>query len=466
MGRSIHLTVLVALLVAGPVVAGSVAAPISRSSSLHQRALELHRATPTDPSLIGDRTAPIMPLAQSTGEVGPCATIFGFLPYWESAANIHWDLITHVACFSVEVNASGTLGNDHGWPWTSVINSAHANGVKVILTATLFDNDSINTLINNTTYTNNFFVNIKNKMLEGSADGLNIDFENGGSGAATWRGQVHTFMAALTAYLHAELPGSEVTFDGPAVNWSSAFNLTALADSCDGIFIMGYAFWGSWSSTSGPNSPLTGGSINITDTVLDEYGAVTQNHPEKLILGLPYYGGHWTTTSSSPRSSVIAWQGSTRFKNDEPAAQTYGRLWDATSQTPWYRYQEGSTWHQVWYDDAESLGLKYQFAIDHNLQGVGMWALNYDGTRPELWDELQEMFVDPCSPPYGDANADGAVDATDLSFIAKCLAGPNTAPVPVNPLFGSADCLRVFDVDGDSDVDLVDFGAFMEIYGW
>ena len=73
-------------------------------------------------------------------------------------------------------------------------------------------------------------------------------------------------MADLTAYLHAEIPGCEVTFAGPAVNWSGAWDLPGLAASCDGIFIMGYAFWGSWSSTTGPNAPLIGGSYNITDT--------------------------------------------------------------------------------------------------------------------------------------------------------------------------------------------------------
>jgi spore germination protein YaaH len=363
--------------------------------------LEAHRDTPTSPDLLGDPDAPIVALQMRTaGEL--CATVFGFLPYWESSANIRWDLISHVACFSVEVNANGTLGSDHGWPWTSVINTAHANGVKVILVATLFNNDSITTLINSETYKNNFFVNIRNKMLEGGADGLNVDFEVGGGGDTSWRGQIHEFLADLTEYLHAQIPGSEVTFDGPAVNWSSAFDLFAVADSCDGIFIMGYAFAGSWSTTSGPNAPLTGGSINITDTVLDEYYPATQIIPEKLILGVPYYGGHWTTTSSAARSTVIDWIGSTRFRDDQPNSEYYGRLWDTTSQTPWYRWNDGTNWHQVWYDDAESLGLKYQLAQDHDLQGVGMWALNYDGTRDELWDELEARFVDACCADYGD----------------------------------------------------------------
>ena len=86
------------------------------------------------------------------------------------------------------MNANGSLGNDHGWPWTSTINTAHASGVKVVLVATLFDDGDILTLITNPTYKNNFFANIKAKMLEGSADGLNIDFEGN---ASSWITQIN-----------------------------------------------------------------------------------------------------------------------------------------------------------------------------------------------------------------------------------------------------------------------------------
>ena len=359
-------------------------------ASPHQLALEENRDVPTQPDLLGPAGVPIIPLQVQRQVSGPCATIFGYLPYWESAANIHWNVLTHVACFSVEVSATGSITSLHGWPWTSTINTAHAHGVKVILVATCFDPNSISTLINNATYKATFFANMKNQMLLGSADGLNIDFE----GTGTWRSQINAFMADLTAYMHVQIPDSEVTFAGPAL--ASGWDLVGLAQSCDGIFIMGYAFWGSWSSTSGPCAPLTGGSTNITNTVVSQYYPVTQVMPEKLILGVPYYGGHWTTTTSAARSTVVSWVGSTRFSNDQPNSQTYGRLWETASQTPWYVYQVSGTWHQVWYDDSQSLGLKWQLAQDRGLQGVGMWALNYDGTRTELWNELQTRFVNNC----------------------------------------------------------------------
>ncbi len=40
-----------------------------------------------------------------------------------------------------------------------------------------------------------------------------------------------------------------------------------------------------------------------------------------------------------------------------------------------------------------SLGLKWDLVNQYDIGGTGMWALNYDGTRTELWDKIEEKFV-------------------------------------------------------------------------
>ncbi len=76
-----------------------------------------------------------------------------------------------------------------------------------------------------------------------------------------------------------------------------------------------------------------------------------------------------------------------------PESQTAGLLWDTKSNTQWYTYQESSKWFQVWFDTDESLSLKYDLADARGYRGVGMWALGYDGSRPELWDELRSRYL-------------------------------------------------------------------------
>ncbi|MGE5437088.1 MAG: glycosyl hydrolase family 18 protein, partial [Syntrophothermus sp.] len=273
------------------------------------------------------------------------------------------------------------------WPWTGIIDTAHQNGVKVILTAVCFDTAAIRNLLINSTVKQTFFNNLKSKIVQYSLDGVNIDFESMGK----WlRGSImNTFMLDLTNFMHIQVPGSEVSFAGPAVNWGG-WDLLGLSNSCDYIFIMGYDFYGSWSTTTGPTAPFTGGTYNISNTINTQYATVIQNNPQKLILGNAYFGTKFKSRTSLPRSAVQSWVSSTRVKDDIVNVSNYGRQWDSFTQTPWYRWQlNDTTWYQVWYDDDSSMSLKYNLAWSKNLKGIGMWALGYDGSRNEMWNLIQ-----------------------------------------------------------------------------
>jgi len=57
---------------------------------------------------------------------------------------------------------------------------------------------------------------------------------------------------------------------------------------------------------------------------------------------------------------------------------TTGRLWDSYMETPFYNYvsEEDGSVHQVHYDDAESLRLKYGVARELGLRGVGPYTFD------------------------------------------------------------------------------------------
>ena len=77
----------------------------------------------------------IIPL-QKNVQKGLSKKVFGYLPDWEYKDGAHqylqYDLLTHVAAFDFNVSNTGTVGNPFGWPWTDLINEAHAAGTKVI----------------------------------------------------------------------------------------------------------------------------------------------------------------------------------------------------------------------------------------------------------------------------------------------------------------------------------------------
>jgi spore germination protein YaaH len=359
--------------------------------SIHQLDYEAHRHLAKKTSYFDESGVDIIPLNQEKVNTLR-ANVFGYLPDWmysSSRQYLQYDLLSHLAAFDFTVSSTGAISYPGYWPWTDVISKAHQNGVKVIMTAVNFDKDEIRTILTNSTVKSTFFKNVKDILLIYNLDGVNIDFE--GLYTADRGSLLNAFMQDLTAYIKANVVGAEISFAGPAVNWGG-WDLWNLAQACDYVFIMGYAFYGSWSSTSGPGAPLIGGTYNITNTVDVQYSQATKLTPEKLILGVPYYGSRWQTIDNSAYSGVIDYINHPRFLTAKPESQTAGLLWDTKSQTPWYRYQEDTKWFQVWFDDETSLSLKYDLADAREYRGVGMWALGYDNGRSELWDELRRRY--------------------------------------------------------------------------
>ncbi|MDO9574905.1 MAG: glycosyl hydrolase family 18 protein, partial [bacterium] len=359
--------------------------------SIHQIELEKYKNYEFPPSKFKE----VLPLRSIQKDKRLKREIFGYLPYWRLSHydELNYDLISTIAYFGVELNSSGGITYYHSWPTYDLVDLAHQNGVKVVLVGICFNSDQIHSLVTDSSATLNAINNLLEQVELGSADGVNIDFELPRSADSS---HVTAFMSALSDTFHAHNPEYSVTICVTAVNWSNRFQCRQLARATDGLFIMGYDYHWSGSTNSGAVSPLTGGTYNVANTV-NYYLSETDYDTSKLILGVPYYGYDWPTAGSEPGSQTQGTGSAKIYSVAEPEANSYGKLWDNSSQTPWYRYSEGSQWHQCWYDDSTSLGLKYDLVNNKNLKGTGMWALSYDGDRSELWGAIYSHFVLP--PP-------------------------------------------------------------------
>lgn len=359
--------------------------------SIHEFDRKQHTRQNIQKSLFEQDGKGIIPLVKTEKYLS--SAVFGYLPDWEytsAKSYLKYNLLTHIAAFDFAVDTNGVIYNPSYWPWTDVINGAHSAGTKIIMCVTNFTASQIHSILSSQEHKQAFYANVINKIQQYSLDGVNIDFE--GTTTADRGSVLNTFMAELTAYVHSNLPGKEVSFAGPAVNWGG-WDLLGLANACDYIFIMGYDFYGSWSTTTGPSAPLIGGgTYNVTNTVTSQYKAVIQSAPQKLILGVPYYGQKWKTKTDQANDAVVSYVGATTFTNDQPNSVTYGLKWNASTKTPWYCFKSDTLYSQIWFDNDSSLGLKYDLAKSYSLKGVGMWALGQDGSRQELWNLLQKKF--------------------------------------------------------------------------
>lgn len=320
--------------------------------------------------------------------------VFGWNPYWMGTAYYTYDysLLSEVSYFSYEVNSSTGLPDDiHYWETTELVDYCHNNGVKVSLTATLFSGHQ--TFFENPTAVENFIDSIVKLVQFRNADGINIDFE---AVSSSQKENLTNFMIALSERLHNDIPNSRLSIAIPAVDWSGTFDVAAMNNYVDLFLIMGYEYYWSGSNPAGPGSPKNGGDLwgtYSTTWSINDYlsKGVT---PEKLCLAVPYYGREWSTESNSiPSNSTSSGTSVTykTFRNDYSESNT---KWDFHSSTPVNIYKNSSNvWRQCWQNDAKSLGYKYDYINLKNIGGIGIWALGYDGSYPELWDMLTEKFT-------------------------------------------------------------------------
>lgn len=324
--------------------------------------------------------------------------VFGFNPYWVGTAYNAYDysLLSTVAYFSYEVNPqTGGYTTIHSWKTTDLVPLAQSKGVKVVLTVTNFGNTANTTLLNSLKARNVLIDSLVTLVKSRNANGINIDFE---SVPGAVKDSLSKFIRDLSLKMKTTIPNAVLSIDLPAVDWNNAFDVKAMLPYVDDFLIMGYDYYYAGSTTAGPVSPLnnsqTFGSLSVTKSV-DDYLAKGIS-PNKLILAVPYYGRSWATTSDqlgATTSSTIA-STSKVFSTAKTEATQYGRRWNADVSNPYYVYQNNGQWYQAWYDDFESLSLKYKMLNAKGLAGAGIWALSYDGDQPDLNRALLYAFTD------------------------------------------------------------------------
>jgi spore germination protein YaaH len=332
----------------------------------------------------------------------------------------NFSLLSTVAFFGLHINDDGTIASDAGLTtWnssslTNLVTIAHASGTKVVVT--IIEQDFASgtphmcaALANRATVVSQTVAQVSAK----GVDGVNIDFE-GLNGTCPNGQTARSMMSDLATQLRAALPtGSYLSVDTYASSASDSlgfFDVPGLNASVDSFFVMAYDLeYSNYSRppTScatfclGPTAPLAGYYYNDTTTAAQYSSAVGAS---KVILGVPYYGRKScvsaATPNATPTGTVTAdtyLSASTETSSSEVQAGTYAIHHDANDPSgqerwdTWYNTTLNCT-RELYWDDAISLGLKYDLVNNDGLRGVGIWNLNYGGGASELWDELAGHF--------------------------------------------------------------------------
>ncbi len=320
--------------------------------------------------------------------------IYAFWPYWTDFQSYQpdWDILNYVSYFSIEANSNGTLNTSNiETNYYNVRDAAHAHNVKVTLTVKSFDPDVQDSILARNQ--EQLAMSILQKIQYYGADGVSIDFEDiRSTNSITGESNsilMGNFMSILYDTLKNASSGYHISYDiQHSVN--SVYRNATLPQYTDAMFLMGYDYHWLNDTSTGAVSPFSDATQkNVEDSV-----KILENYypSDKIILGLPFHGYDWPSSSGEPGASTTGGGMAVYMKNATVSAKTYGRIWDSGSHAPWYRYRSGDVWHQVWYDDDESLGLKLDYVNSENLGGMGFWALGYEGNNATIWNVTRDKL--------------------------------------------------------------------------
>ncbi len=254
-----------------------------------------------------------------------------------------------------------------------VIEQAWRSGTEPVLVLTPFGPDGqfnnylVNQVSENRTVQDRLIENLLFTVEDRGYTGVDVDFEFilpedrllyaefVGRLRERMNGQGHTVSVALAPKVSADQPG--LLYEG--------IDYRLLGESADWVFLMTYE----WGYTYGP--PMAVAPMNKVRQVLNY--AVSEIPVEKILLGIPNYGYDWPLpyTRGVTAARTIGNLDAIRL------ASEYGAeiLFDETAESPYFRYTESGTVHEVWFEDVRSLERKLLLAKEYGLLGVGFWNL-------------------------------------------------------------------------------------------
>lgn len=303
--------------------------------------------------------------------------------------DIRYDLITDILWAFIIVNGDGSLNYTYYGDPTGLISLAHSKGIKVHISFREIPGEADQLLsdpIARTTAINNLLNEVKIKGF----DGIDNDIE---TATSSQRDHMTLFMKQLYNTFKENNSEYRVSAAVSVSNWNKVFDGSVIKDYVDYIMIMAY-FWNDDNPVSGPVEPMLQDNNSDASVIVGiNYWNNTEGIPaNKILLGIPYYGFDRETDSNERLANVngkVTWV----YLGIIPDYYNHNRYFDSVWETPWQIWQENGQWHQLHYDDVESLAYKYDKVNSENLAGISIWNINYAIDRSDLWQLIEDKFA-------------------------------------------------------------------------
>ena len=310
-----------------------------------------------------------------------------------SADKVDFKTLTHLCHAFITPNPDGTLFHRDNFLYPKLIAAAHEAGRKILVSVGGGGGgravEGFPPVAASAELRRKFIGNLIDFCARNGYDGIDFDWEYPRD--ATQRNNHALLVSELRREIDRRRAGLLITMaNSGRIGSDATFDHAVLARQLDWFNVMTYDFHGMWSDRAGHNAPMYSVTPHGTGAPESDYTAIAyltrelKIPPEKLLLGLPFYGfllnaTHINGPSDGGRyidySEVIT----------QWAAGGWDYNWDEQALVPYLT--DTARERLITFDNPRSLELKCDLARVSGLRGVMIWALGQDvleGAQPLL----------------------------------------------------------------------------------
>ncbi|MFZ2054212.1 MAG: glycoside hydrolase family 18 protein [Candidatus Aminicenantales bacterium] len=329
--------------------------------------------------------------------------VMGYYPAWKKGAydysRLRYEHLTHIAHAFTKPDADGHLIVDDDYIYPELVDAAHRNDVKAIMSIGGWGNcEGFPGMAASVETRARFISQVLAFLKANHYDGVDIDWEFVSNPAEQLNFVL--FIKELSAALKTESPPLELTMAAPSGHyWGKWISYEEVVGCFDFIAVMTYDYHGEWSDHSGHNSPLYSCAGDTCGSWHDSFlYHISRGIPrEKLLLGLAFFG-----RSFDCPEFYQPFRRSLQYGYDEIVElrdSGWVFFWDDCAHVPFLRKPDKSV--VLSYDNEQSVALKCRYVKENGAAGVIIWELTQDDSRgePALLKRVGETFRTGQSTP-------------------------------------------------------------------
>ena len=341
--------------------------------------------------------------------------VYGFLPYWSiNSAQLQPEM-SHLGYFSLTVGPQGNfvesfdgevdmgLSRLNSERFLEIADVLKKNNTRLEIVITQFNHGDISAFLASEKAQDVFLAALDNVLLAYPITGVNIDFETSGNTDQALRDNMTSFMQKLRSHLNTKYSNTQLSIDvyASAAKNPQLWDIPAIAPYVDYVVVMAYDFHRSSSQKAGPVAPLFGGKDFWEGDINNYLQAFVAAMPsEKILLGVPFYGYEWQTTSRESGSHTFPNTGTTAsykrvtelLENNRDTLKVQEH-WNEDALSPYISYIEDGDIYVIYYENSRSISYKLDYVNQLELGGIAIWALGYEGDSRELWDVIERKLI-------------------------------------------------------------------------